>query len=231
MIIFIIMFLVISIGTISMIEFYYAKDNGRIPTLSIKKENVVKQYTKYSSLLYDFYKCYSGKYYATSKTNEPICNRIIVYKDGYYTNYNGLKISKKDYQTIYDISNKFDEIENFKTDKEVQDSIKVATEYEKNLSKIIKTEKIRKEIVNIRAFKDLYKSEYGDYSWVYMTEDSSYYKCEMKDLYKDYNNGDCVGEWKSLSYSEEWCALAKNSFNLELTSLLLGKYAQPNSLG
>ena len=35
-------------------------------------------------------------------------------------------------------------------------------------------------------------------------------------LYKDYINGDCVGEWKELTYSEEWCTLAKSSFNLDI---------------
>ena len=199
-----------------MIGFYYAKDNGRVPILSIKKENVAKQYTKYSTLLYDVYKCYSGKHYATGKRKEPVCDRIIKYKDGYYTNYNGLKISKKDYQTIYDVSHKFDEIENFTTSKEVENAVFVATEYEKNLSKIFRTEKVRKEIVNIRVFKDLIETEYGDYSWGYMTDDSSYYKCESNGLYKDYINGDCVGEWKELAYSEEWCTLAKSSFNLDI---------------
>lgn len=216
MIIFVILFLVISIGTVSMIEFYYAKDSGKMPLISIKSENVSKQYYKYSSILFNAYKCYSGKYYAMSKRKEPTCNRIITYKDGYYTNYNGLKISKKDYQTIYDVSNMFDEIENFKTNKEVENALIVANEYEKNLSKIIRTEKIRREIVNIRVFKDLFESEYGDYSWVYMTDDASYYKCENNNLYKDYVNGDCIGEWKELTYSDTWCALAKDSYNLDI---------------
>ena len=171
MIIFVILFLVISIGTVSMIEFYYAKDSGKMPLISIKSENVSKQYYKYSSILFNAYKCYSGKYYAMSKTKEPVCNRIITYKDG------------------------------------------------KNLSKIIRTEKIRREIVNIRVFKDLFESEYGDYSWVYMTDDASYYKCENNNLYKDYVNGDCIGEWKELTYSDTWCALAKDSYNLDIRDI------------
>ena len=199
-----------------MIEFYYAKDNGRMPFLAIKSENVTKQYYKYSSILYNAYKCYSGKHYAMIKTREPVCNRLIVYKDGYYTNYNGLEISKKDYQTIYDVSHKFDEIETFKTEKEVQDAIKISTGYEKNLSKILRTIKVRRDIVNIRAFKDLVENDYGDYSWQYKTDDASYHKCEYNNLYKDYVDGTCVGEWKKLEYSNEWCSLAKNAYSIEI---------------
>ncbi len=212
----IVFFIVILIGTISIVEFYYAKDSGRMPTFSIKTTNDAKQYYKYSSLLYNVYKCYSGKVFAVSKTYKPVCNRIVVYKNDYYTNINNLKISKKDYQTIYDVSHKFDEIEKFTNYKEVEDAVLISTEFEKNQSVPIKTIQVNKEVVNIVAFKDLKANEYGDYSWEYQKSDEKYHKCEKNGLYKEYSNNQCLGEWSEIKYSDNWCKLSGNSYNLDI---------------
>lgn len=208
----IIFFIIIFIGTTSIIEFYYAKDAKRMPILALKSEDKSKQYYKYSSFFYNVYKCYSGTVYAIAKNYpEPICNRIIVYDNGYYTNKNGLKISKKDYQSIYDVSCNFNEIENFTSKEEVEKAVLIANEYERNLSIPIKTTQFNKQVVNINAFKDLSMNSYGDYSWEYQKSNELYYKCEKNGLYKNYSNGNCIGDWSNLSYSKEWCELALTS--------------------
>ncbi len=213
-------FVLILVGTISIVEFYYAKDAKRMPVLALKSEDKTKQYYKYTSLFYNVYKCYSGTVFAVSKNYpEPICNRVIVYDNGYYINKNGLKISKKDYQAIYDISYNFNDIEDFTTNEEIEKAVFVASEYEKNLSIPIKTTQINKQVVNINAFKDLKVNEYGDYSWEYQRGNESYYKCEKNGLYKTYSNGNCLGEWSELKYTKEWCEAALNSTmnNIEQT--------------
>jgi hypothetical protein len=208
----IVFFIIILIGTTSVIEFYYAKDAKRMPILALKSENKAKQYHKYSSLFYDVYKCYSGTVFAVSKTYpEPICSRIITYEDGYYTNINGLKILKKDFQAIYDISCNLGEIDNFTTKEEVEKAVLIASEYERNISIPIKTIQVNKQVVNINAFKDLSINGYGDYVWEYQRENESYYKCEKNGLYKEYSNDNCLGEWSELTYSKEWCEAASNS--------------------
>ncbi len=209
----ILFFIIILVGTTSIIEFYYAKDSDRMPIFSIKSENRTKQYYKYSSLFYNVYKCYSGTVFVTAKNYpEPICNRIITFDENdYYINIKEFKISKKDYQSIYDVSNTFNEIEDFTTDEEVKKALLISSEYEKNLSVPIRTVQSNREIVNINAFKDLNVNEYGDYSWEYQRVTESYYKCEKNGLYKEYSNGNCVGEWKKLTYSKEWCEVASTS--------------------
>lgn len=205
-------FIIILTGTTSIVEFYYAKDANKMPILALKSEDKTKQFYKYTSLFYDVYKCYSGTVYAVAKNYpEPICNRVIIYDNGYYINKKGLKISKKDYQSIYDISYSFDEIENFTTSIEIENALLLASEYERNMSTPIKTIQVNRKVVNINAFKDLNINEYGDYSWEYQKGNESYYKCEKNGLYKNYSNGNCLGEWSELNYSKEWCQLAANS--------------------
>ena len=188
-----------------------------MPFFAIRSVNKSKQYTKYSSLYYDVYKCYSGKVYAVGKRYEPICDRVVKYDEyGYYVNAKGLKISKKDYQSIYNVSHNADEIDDFSSNDEVNSALLVSGEYEKNLYKVLNTIKVGKEIYNAVVFKDLVVNTYGDYSWEYMYNDKSYYKCEKNGMFKEYLDGSCVGESKSLSYSSSWCELGGSSNNIDI---------------
>lgn len=215
LIIFMSIFLVIvSLGTISMIEFYYAKDRDKMPILSFKSENVAKQYEKYSSLFYDVYKCYSKNTFVQGKRkDEPVCPRVIKFDDNnYYTNINNFKISKKDYQMIYDVSKTLKEIESFTTKKELEDAAYVAQTYEKSLYTPLLTTIINKEIVTIVAFKEfVITNEYGDYSWAYQTADNNYKKCMKNNMYKEYENNNCIGTWKEYKMPDDWCQLAKTN--------------------
>lgn len=206
--------LIITIATTSMIEFYYAKDRDRMPLLSIKSESTAKQYIKHSSLFFNVYKCYSGDTFVLSKNSKvPICRRIIKFnEEGYYTNINNLKISKRDYQMIYDVSKTLKEIEEFTTSKEIDDAVKVAEEYERSLHIPLKTIQINKEIINIEAYKEfVIINQYGDYAWQYQRTNETYYKCFKKELYKQYKSGSCLGEWTEVKLSQEWCSLAKGN--------------------
>ena len=206
-----IFFLLILTGTISIVEYYYAKDSSKMPILAIKKEDRAKQFTKYSSVFYNVYKCYSGTIFAVSKTYpEPICERIAVYDGGYYLNRNGLKIDKKDYQMIYDASNTSSEIENFTTEEEVKNAVKISEEYEKNLYKVLRTAQVGNDVVDIVAFKELVLNNYGDYTWEFNMNN---YKCKSGNSVKEYKNKRCTGSWKKIGYSKEWCELASKSVN------------------
>lgn len=208
----IILFLIVNIATASVIEYYFAKSTYRIPVLVIKSDSVAKQYTKYTGLFYKVYKCYSDYVVVTgAKEEEPYCSRVIRYSmDGYYTNYNGIKIEKKDFQLIFDKSVTFSEIDKFKTYKEVENAILVADEYQRNLYVTGQTKTINNELVSIVVSPEYVEvNQYGDYDWRYQTDNPKYYKCMKNSLFKKYDNDNCVGEWKKLTYSKEFCELAK----------------------
>lgn len=206
--------IIISSGTISMIEFYYAKSDNKMPLFSLKTENEQYQYIKYSSLLYNVYNCYSGKVFILSKREKaPLCNRIIKYnKEGFYTNIKGYKILKNKYQMIYNISKTFNEIENIESDQELESAIILAEDYERLMHIPIETLYINNEEISIETFKEFVQvNKYGDYEWAFQINDSKYYKCIKNNLYKNYKDGMCYGEWKKFELDEQWCSLAKIS--------------------
>ena len=201
--------IIISLATTTMIEFYYAKKLDRMPIFSLKSEDKVKQYQKYTSFFYNVYKCYSG--YTTVQPlnkDEPYCPRVIKYdKDGYYSNINGLKISKKEYQMILNTSNTMNEIEAWTTKSQIEDSLIVAEEFERGIHKT--EERNGLKIAIFREFVII--NDYGDYDWVYQNNNKDYYKCVENDNFKEYKGGSCIGDWQMLKPTEKWCSLAKNT--------------------
>ncbi len=215
-------FLIVNFATATVIEYYFAKSTNRIPILALKSESVAKQYTKYTALFYNVYECYSGFIAAQGKKEEePYCSRMIKYDtNDYYTNYHNIKISKKDFQLIFDVSSTFVEIDSFTTYQDLENSKLVATEYKSNLHTTGETKTINGEQISIEVFPAYVKAnEYGDYEWKFQTENPEYYKCMKNNLFKDYDNGTCTGEWKELTYSEEWCTLAKETSFLKIKDI------------
>ncbi len=213
-IIVLIIFITISLATAMVIEYYYAKSEDRIPLLAIKTESISKQYTEYKSLFYKMYKCYSDLIIVQGlNKEEPYCNRIIKYDEsGYYINYHNIKISKKDFQLIFDVSSTFFEIDKFTTYQDLENSKLIADEYKRNIHITKEVKKVNKENISIEVFPEFIQiNEYGDYDWKFQTDNPEYYKCMKNSLFKDYDGEICTGEWNKLEYSDKWCELAKNN--------------------
>lgn len=210
----VLIFSIVTFITASTIEYYFAKSTYRIPVLALKSESVSKQYTIYRGVFYKVYKCYSDLIVVKSLKDEPpYCLRIVRYTDdGYYINYNGLKISKKDLQLIFDKSITFKEIDNLTTKDQVKDYVYIADQYQRNVHKVYETTKEKDGILSIDVFQEFVQiNNYGDYEWRYQFNNPKYYKCFKNGMYKEYENETCTGEWKELKYSEKWCKLAKNN--------------------
>lgn len=207
-------FSVVTLVTASTIEYYFAKSTYRIPILAIKSESVSKQYTIYRGVFYKVYKCYSDLIVVKGLKDEPpYCSRVVRYTEkGYYVNYHGLEITKKDLQLIFDKSATFKEIDNFTTYEELENYIYVADEYQRMFHTIYKSINLNNETISVEAFPEFVQiNSYGDYEWRYQFDNPDYYKCIKNNMYKEFKNGTCVGEWKELKYTDKWCSLAKSN--------------------
>ena len=199
--------IVIVFFSIVYIDYFNAKKNNTNPKISIMVES--ENYILYKALFYRVYYCRTNKKNIIASYNEEvICPNNYEYQNGIYTNREGIKISKNKLQLLTNDGVYTSEmIENFKTDKEVDEALNVASEYGKIRYKVIDEE----DEYNIVRFPT-FESVNDNYDWVYPDEDNEY--CLKGENYNyqvaKYENEKC-GKYEKITMSEKWCESYKKS--------------------
>lgn len=197
------------------VDYWVAYKNGNRPIMSIKKEYNNQQLETYKGLFYTMWKCTAEEEnYGFGKV--PSCPLKIEYDGDYFTNANGIKISKEDTSML--ILSFGGNINTFKTKSEIDNALLVSKEFwgsswEYKDSTLIEKDGYK---AGVAAFKKFVKDEKGEYSWVAQKEDPEYLKCVTRSsdgkqlLFSEYKKGTCVGEWNKHKFSEEYCDLVLN---------------------
>lgn len=203
-----IIIVVVAIVFVSLIyiDYFNAKANNTNPKISIKVES--ENSILYKAFFYKVYYCRTNKKYIIADYDEEVvCPNNYEYKNGYYTNREGVKISKMKLQLLTNEGVYTSEmIENFKTEKDVEDASIVANDYGSIKYKVID----EKDEYNIVLFPT-FESKEDNYDWIFNEEKEYCLKGENYNYQKaKYENEKC-GKFEKIKMSEEWCDLYKNS--------------------
>ena len=198
---------VIVIFSIIYIDYFNAKTNNTNPKISIKvaSENSIL----YKAFFYKVYYCKTNKKHIIANYDEEVvCPNNYEYQNDIYTNREGIKINKNKLQMLTNDGVYTSEmIESFKTDKDVDDAYKVASEYGITRYKVLD----ENDGYNIVVFGE-FKKVKDNYDWVYDEEDQKY--CLKGDNYNyqkaKYEDDKC-GKYEKIKMSNEWCDSYKNS--------------------
>ena len=197
------------------IDYFNTKANNTTPKMSIKEE-IDENTTVYKALLYKVWYCKTNKTYTIGSYSDKdaVCPKNYSYDNGYYTNEQGIKISKRDLQLLTNDGVYTSEmIENMNTNAQVEAAIHVAYNYGiniyKNLSNKTKSDDGHK-VVMLPKFIEVE----GNYKWVYDEDDKENYYCLKEDndniSYAKYT-GDKCGKFESVVMDETWCENYRNS--------------------
>ena len=196
---------IIIVASLVYVDYFNAKTNNTYPKLSLKSEN--DDSIKYNAVLYRVWYCKANKRYMISTYSEgEVCPKNYEYKNGIYTNTNGVEISKRDLQLLtHDGVYTSEMIENFKKEEEVKDALYVAENYLKNNYKVI-NETDTNRIIVFPEFKEVD----GNFSWEY--DETTNYYCLSSDSksYAKFDNNEC-GEFIEFKMDKKWCELYSNS--------------------
>lgn len=192
------------------LDYFIAKTRGSSPKISLKEQLSDNGYV-YKAVLYKVWYCETNKTYTFGdySDKDAICPKNYSYVDGFYTNEQGVKISKKDLQLLTnDGIYTSDMIENMTSDKQVITAVSVANEYGKYKYEDIK-EKSEDGYSLVKLFE--FKEENDNYKWVINEEDVYCLKIEgnKKSLSK-YENNKCE-KFEIIKMSKEWCENYKSS--------------------
>jgi hypothetical protein len=198
--------ILVIISLIVYIDYFSANKNSTNPKISLKEES--ENYIIYKSFFYRVYYCKSNRRYIFADYEEEVvCPNNYTYKDGYYTNSEGIKISKRDLQLLTNDGIYTSEmIESFKSDSQVSKAVSVAYEYGINKFKI--TDEY--DDYNLAVLPS-FTEEDDNYDWTYNEED---FYCIKGDNYNyqisKYENNKC-GKYEQVKMSNEWCENYKSS--------------------
>ena len=198
---------IIVIGFIIYIDYFNAKANNTNPKISIKVES--DNYILYKAALYRVYYCKTNKKYIIADYNEEVvCPNNYEYQDGFYINREEVQISKKDLQLLTNDGVYTSEmIENFKTEKDVQNAVLVANSFGSKKFKVI-NEMEEYSIVIFPSFE----SVNDNYDWIYNEDGIKY--CIKGENYNyqvtKYENDKC-GKFEKIKMNDEWCENYKTS--------------------
>ena len=192
------------------LDYFIAKTRGSSPKISLKEKLSDNGYV-YKAVLYKVWYCETNKTYTFGdySDKDAICPKNYSYVDGFYTNEQGVKITKKDLQLLTnDGIYTSDMIENMSSNKQVEEAVKVASEYGKYRYEDTK-EKSEDGYELVKLFE--FKEENDNYKWV-INEDVLY--CLKKEGNKKslskYENNKCE-KFEVIKMSEEWCKNYKTS--------------------
>ena len=198
--------LVIVVFSLVYVDYFNTKTNNTYPKLALKSEN--EDAVVYSAILYKVFYCKANKKYMLASYQEGnVCPKNYEYVNDEYENAHGIKISKRDLQLLTNDGVYTSEmIENMTSNKQVEDAVHVAYNYLKNIYKVVNETESNKIII----FPE-FKSNNGNYEWVYEEEEDNYY-CLSKDelSYAKYGNEKC-GTYEKFEMDKEWCENYKNS--------------------
>ena len=145
-------------------DYFNVKTNNTSPKISLKEE-INENQILYKAVFYKVWYCKTNKTYTISPYSvaDEVCPINYVYNDGYYTNAEGIKISKRDLQLLTNDGVYTSEmIETFNSNKQVEDAVHVAYNYGKYKYKTIEDE----DNYSLVAFPD-FKEDNNNYKWIY----------------------------------------------------------------
>lgn len=203
-----IMIIIIVFSSIIYIDYFSSKTNSTNPKIAIKEEN--ENYIVYKAAFYEVYYCKTNKKYIFADYNEEVvCPNNYKYVDGYYTNGEDFKISKRDLQLLTNDGVYTSEmIENIKSENEIKKDINVAYEFGLKNYKVLEEE----EEYNVVVFPNKFDEVDDNYDWIF-NEDGDKYCLKGENynyLVAKYNDGKC-GKYEKVKMKEEWCEAYKTS--------------------
>lgn len=212
-------FLAVFLST-AFLDYSRAYKGTTTPVFVIRHQNEYKQATVYYGIFYKAWVCDNGdeaiKFgsYSSEINN---CSIVVSYDtNGYYTNPNGIKMSKQEINTIKTYF--YDYFNEFKAEKEFEDAYKISKAinevwWVKNVETLTLDDG---SIANMAIFNKLVNKN-GEYLWELQYENPEYQKCvkSQNDEYVfalyDIQTKKCGSEWKHLNLSDSVCKLTKTS--------------------
>lgn len=198
--------IVLVIASIIYIDYFSSKTNNTSPKISIKEEN--ENSILYKAFFYKVYYCKTNKKYVFADYDEEVvCPNKYVYKNDYYTNSEGIKISKRDLQLLTNDGIYTSEmIESLKSDKQVKSATNVAYNFGINRYKITSKE----DDYNLVVFPT-FELVSNNYDWIYNEEEVYCLKGENYNYQvSKYEDNKCE-KYEKVKMSDEWCNDYKTS--------------------
>ena len=199
------------------IDYYIAKTKNTNPKIALKKE-LNSDLIVYNGMFYRMWYCKVNKTYTVGSYSDKdaICNKNYEYKDGYYTNNAGIKISKRDLQLLTNTGIYTSEmVENINSDTQLENAIHVAYDYEINKYKVVVKDNKELEVddYKIVVFPE-FKEVEDNYDWMYDESDTTNYYCISKNKgtisKAKYDGNECL-EFEQIKMDKNWCENYKNS--------------------
>jgi len=203
--------IIVLLSILVYIDYFNTKTNNTSPKISLK-EDLNDDTILYKAILYKVWYCKSNNTYLIGSYDDKdaICPKNYKYVDGYYTNELNVKISKRDLQLLTSTGVYTSEmIESISSNKQLDNYVHVAYEYEKNKYKELSNKKSSDgfKIIEFQDFKEI--DNY--YKWVY-DEDKLYCLKEDKDKkYYSLLTDDKCGKFEEFKMDKEWCNNYKSS--------------------
>lgn len=208
------------------IDFSVSKITGNEPLLAIKKHNKKEQYYEYYGVFYKMWICTAeeNNYKVGSYKDEAIvCPKLIKFnKDGSYTNFNNLKITKEEYELIKNYYN-YDLINSWTKRNEIEEAVFLSKEVDEK--KFITKEGYYVEYNGknymIAIFNEFIKIG-SEYYWKKATDNLEYHYCvkynddKTKYLFSKFNGNTCDGNFKELEFSSKWCETIREDNKIEI---------------
>jgi len=211
-VIFIIFIILLVFAGAVYIDYFLASRNNTHPKIAIKKE-LEEDLFVYNAVFYRMWYCKANDTYTIGdyKDSDAICAPVYEYENGYYTNGDGIKISKHDLEMIREIYAS-EIIETMNSDSAVENAVYVAENYAKQKYKEVEIEgkKIKSGKYSLINFPTFVEKK-GKYSWT-IDDNSTYCLDDTEEVkkYAPYEEETC-GEFVTLTYDTKWCELYTNS--------------------
>ena len=206
-------FVVVLLST-CIIDYNYATQNNTIPMFVVIKRDEYKQATIYYGAFYKAWRCdngYNNIIYGRFSSEVSYCKLEASYNDnGIYTNPNGVEISKAQMNAI--VNYYYDEFINFKTQKDLDNAIKISNAINRIWWVRSQSIAINEQNASIAIFGKMESD-----GWKLQYNNNEYYKCVKNvngiNIFSDYNYLDntCGSVWETLTLDDQTCELAKNN--------------------
>lgn len=212
------------------LDYSRAYKSSVAPLFVIRHKDDYKQAEVYYGIFYKAWTCNNGEksiqfgVYSSEINN---CSIVVSYdKDGYYENPNGIKMSKKEINTIKTYF--YDYFNEFKTEKELENAYKISKAinevwWVKNVEPITLDDG---STANMAIFNKFVNNN-GEYLWELQYDNEEFHKCVKNQnneyVFSEYDQESqkCGTEWKHLNLSKSICSLTKTSIKYvkELVSI------------
>ena len=201
----IVLVILVLIGSFIYFDYFNVKTNNTSPKISIK-ENLTDDQILYKAVFYKVWYCKTNKTYTIGSYSDTdaVCPINYEYIDGYYTNAEGVKISKRDLQLLTNDGIYTSEmIETMSDNTQVQDAVHVAYDYGiYKYKKIDKESEDNHELIVFPKFEEVD----GNYKWIYDEEDLY---CLKDDSFAKYDTK--CGKFEKIKMDNKWCESYKTS--------------------